>query len=98
MIAKKNLHWGNGSDRTSVGGEGGERNGGASVVDIGSAESGGEVSVAGERRRDGDNVGAVDETVVLLTESGEFGHGGFECALELRLVVWSRKGEALDMY
>ena len=68
------------------------------MVNVGSAESGGEVSVAGERRRDGDNVRAIDEAVVLLTESGVFGHGGFEGTLELRLVVWSRKGEGLDMY
>lgn len=37
--------------------------------------------------RDGDEVGAVDQGVRVVAEDGELGHGGFERALQLILVV-----------
>ncbi len=84
------LHGGDGSDRAGVGGESGEGRVGAGLLDVGVGEAGGEVRVARGRGRDGDDVRAVDELVLVVAEEGHLAERGLERGLELGLVVDER--------
>lgn len=84
------LHRGDGGDRARVSGESGEGSGSASLLDVIVREAGGQVRVGGWRRGSRDDVGAVDERALVVTQDCHFAEGSGECGLDLGLVVCGR--------
>ena len=85
---RRHLHRGDGGDRARVGRESGEGSLSARLLDVVVREAGGEVRVRGGRGGLGDDIGAVDEVVDVVSEHGHLCERGLERALELSLVVY----------
>lgn len=83
----RNLHRGDRGDRARVSREGGEGNGGASLLNIIVAQTSRKMGLTGDRLGDRDDVRAVDHLGNILADDGELSHGSLESVLELGLVV-----------